>query len=34
MRKTKPALALVPVVITTGLGVAGQEWAESLGAMY
>jgi CheY-like chemotaxis protein len=32
MRKTKPALALVPVVITTGLGVASQEWAESLGA--
>jgi CheY-like chemotaxis protein len=33
MRKTKPALAHVPVVITTGLGVASKEWAESLGAV-
>ena len=33
MRKKKPALAQVPVIITTGLGVASKEWAESLGAV-
>jgi CheY-like chemotaxis protein len=32
LRKQKPALASVPVVIATGLGVAGQEWARALGA--
>jgi CheY-like chemotaxis protein len=32
LRKKKPALAGVPLVIVTGLGVASQEWATSLGA--
>jgi CheY-like chemotaxis protein len=32
-RKKKPALASVPIVIVTGVGVASQEWAESLGAV-
>jgi len=32
-RKKKPSLAYVPIVIVTGLDVAGQEWGESLGAM-
>ena len=31
-RKTNPQLAEVPVLIVTGLGVASQEWATSLGA--
>jgi CheY-like chemotaxis protein len=32
-RKREPALAAIPVVITTGLGVASAEWATSLGAV-
>ena len=32
MRKKTPGLASVPVVILTGLGVAHEEWAASLGA--
>jgi len=32
LRKKNPALASVPVVIVTGLGVASQEWGTSLGA--
>jgi CheY-like chemotaxis protein len=32
LRKKNPALASVPVVILTGLGVAHEEWAASLGA--
>jgi CheY-like chemotaxis protein len=31
-RRREPALAALPVVIMTGLGVAGPEWADSLGA--
>jgi CheY-like chemotaxis protein len=31
-RRQEPALAAIPVVIMTGLGVAGPEWAASLGA--
>jgi CheY-like chemotaxis protein len=31
-RKHHPALANIPVVITTALSIADQEWAESLGA--
>jgi two-component system response regulator MprA len=31
-RRREPALAAIPVVILTGLGVAGPEWASSLGA--
>jgi CheY-like chemotaxis protein len=31
-RKRLPALASIPVIITTGLPVAGREWASSLGA--
>jgi len=31
-KRHDPALAAVPVVITTGLGVASSEWAASLGA--
>jgi CheY-like chemotaxis protein len=31
-RKRDPALARIPVIITSGLGVATPEWAESLGA--
>ena len=30
-RRRDPALALVPVLIMTGLGIAGDEWAASLG---
>jgi len=33
LRKKKPALANVPVIITTGLNVASQEWGTSLGAV-
>jgi CheY-like chemotaxis protein len=33
LRKKKPALATVPVIITTGLSVASQEWGTSLGAV-
>jgi len=32
LRKAMPALASAPVVIVTGLGVASDEWARSLGA--
>jgi CheY-like chemotaxis protein len=32
-RKTDPALATVPVILTTGLMVACNEWATSLGAV-
>ena len=31
-RQPSPALAAVPVVLTTGLGTANAEWAASLGA--
>ena len=31
-RRKLPALASVPVIITTGLGIASDEWAASLGA--
>jgi CheY-like chemotaxis protein len=31
-RRLVPALAAIPVVITTGLGIASEEWATSLGA--
>jgi CheY-like chemotaxis protein len=32
MRKKMPALASVPVIIMTSLGIASEEWATSLGA--
>jgi CheY-like chemotaxis protein len=32
LRKNNPALAGAPVLIVSGLGVVGQEWAESLDA--
>jgi CheY-like chemotaxis protein len=32
-RKKKPALALAPILILTGLAGTSQEWAESLGAV-
>ena len=31
-RQRLPTLASIPVIITTGLGIAGNEWAASLGA--
>jgi CheY-like chemotaxis protein len=33
LRKPSPALAAVPVVLTTGLAAANAEWAASLGAV-
>jgi CheY-like chemotaxis protein len=33
LRRKQPALASVPVIIVTGLGVASQEWGTSLGAV-
>jgi CheY-like chemotaxis protein len=32
-RRREPAVASVPILITTGLGVASAEWAEALGAV-
>jgi two-component system response regulator MprA len=32
-RRREPALAAIPVVILTGLGVASSEWAAALGAI-
>ncbi len=32
-RRRNPAIAAVPVIIITGLGIASDEWATSLGAI-